>query len=178
MPVVAADRQLQQWRGQIVACLAPIETWMHHQDLDAARGQRRHTDGGHPVREPHPPRVPGPLTFGHESPPGRGGVTGCIWYTAARHLTFAPAVRITTHVPLRLSMRSIHTYSPPTSLPARVLFSMTLPCTTATLAFTCTSIDPSSNASSRSTPDLKSRKTFSFVTTVPETPMPVQSSAK
>src|SRR5262245_54222975 len=153
MPVVAADRQLQEWRRQVVACLAPIETWMHHQDLDAAEDQRRHTDGGHPVREPHPPRVPG-------------------------HLTFAPALRTTTHVPLRFSMRSIHTYSPPTSFPARVLFSVTLPCTTATLPFTCTSIGPSSNASSRSTADLKSRNTFSFVTTAPEAPMLVQSSAK
>jgi hypothetical protein len=65
MPVVAADRQLQEWRRQVVACLAPIETRMHHQDLDAAEGQRRNTDGSHPVREPHPPRVPGPLRIGH-----------------------------------------------------------------------------------------------------------------
>src|SRR5262245_41963959 len=79
MPVVAADRQLQEWRSQVVACLAPIETWVHHQDLDATEGQRRHADGGHPVRKTHPARMPRCRTAGHAG-------------SRDRHFTFAPAV--------------------------------------------------------------------------------------
>ena len=67
VPMVAADRQLQERRRQVVARFAPVEARMHHQDLDAAERQRRHGGGRNPVRQPHPTRVHGRGTDGHAS---------------------------------------------------------------------------------------------------------------
>src|SRR5206468_2739450 len=58
---------------------------------------------------------------------------GVRWMVATDDTDFnatgAAVGRDAAHVPLRVSMRSIHRYSPLTSFPARVLFSVTPTCT-------------------------------------------------
>src|SRR5215831_13007853 len=55
--VVAADRQLEERRREVVAGLAPVQPRMHHQNLEAREREREHTRREDPVRETDPASV-------------------------------------------------------------------------------------------------------------------------
>src|SRR4051812_26960576 len=58
MMVVAADRQFEPRRHQLIARVAPIQPRVHHEDLDPAVDEEKETDGDDPMCTAHPARVP------------------------------------------------------------------------------------------------------------------------
>ena len=66
------------------------------------------------------------------------------WTRAGFYPTLASWERIATHLPSRFTKTSIHTYLPLESCPLDMLFSVSLPWTTATLPNTFTFMGPNS----------------------------------
>lgn len=52
--IIPADRQFEQRNRQIVARLAPIKTWVAHQDDESAKGECKKARAHDPMREPDP----------------------------------------------------------------------------------------------------------------------------
>src|ERR1700688_3371817 len=86
--------------------------------------------------------------------------------------------RTANHFPSRFTNTSIQTYLPLLSLPLAMLFSVSLPWTTATLPSTFTSIGPFSTDSALYLPDFTPASKLCFVSLLPSYPTPVQSSAR
>src|ERR1700676_4766164 len=97
---------------------------------------------------------------------------------ARTYFTMADWDRTANHFPSRFTNTSIQTNLPLLSLPLVILFSVSLPWTTATLPSTFTSIGPFSTDSALSLPDFTAASKLCFVSLLPSYPTPVQSSAR
>ena len=57
MLVVSADRQFDEGGREVVSCVAPVESWVSHQDHEPTERERQEADGQDPMRDPDPAGV-------------------------------------------------------------------------------------------------------------------------